>query len=57
MADFRRFLERLEKEPHRGHMLSLELAREACKGPLDDELGAGFDRVAQLVEHAVHSRF
>jgi len=50
LMDFSRFLERLEKEPHRADMLPLRLAREACEGPLRDELSATFDRIGKIVE-------
>ncbi|MBO6940335.1 MAG: hypothetical protein JJ863_35505 [Deltaproteobacteria bacterium] len=47
-ADFGRLLERWEREPLRMRGLFMRLTKEACEGPLCEELGDAFRRVAEL---------
>ncbi len=48
VVDFARLLERLEREPHRRQPLMLHLTREACEGPLREELGVAYQRIREL---------
>ncbi|MEM9071621.1 MAG: hypothetical protein AAGE52_24145 [Myxococcota bacterium] len=50
LADFRRLIDRFEREPHRALILSLRWLDKACRGPLRDDLCGRYSDLRRVID-------